>query len=150
MRSSPPCGILAPTMRDVRRSALLPYSTAQVYGLVADVERYPEFLPWCTEARIRSARHARARERTCARELHDAKPPGAGPLDDDEPRRGALRPARGSLGLCADRRRGHARGPLDAVRDSRPARRARARARLRGRLQPPGRRLRAPRAPGLR
>jgi ribosome-associated toxin RatA of RatAB toxin-antitoxin module len=39
-------------MRDVRRSALLPYAASQVYGLVADVERYPEFLPWCTEARI--------------------------------------------------------------------------------------------------
>ncbi len=39
-------------MRDVRRSALLPYTPAQVYGLVADVERYPEFLPWCTGARI--------------------------------------------------------------------------------------------------
>ncbi len=39
-------------MRDVRRSALLPYTPAQVYGLVADVERYPEFLPWCTTARI--------------------------------------------------------------------------------------------------
>lgn len=39
-------------MRDVRRSALLPYAPAQVYGLVADVERYPEFLPWCTGARI--------------------------------------------------------------------------------------------------
>ena len=39
-------------MRDVRRSAILPYSTMQVYGLVADVERYPEFLPWCSEARI--------------------------------------------------------------------------------------------------
>jgi ribosome-associated toxin RatA of RatAB toxin-antitoxin module len=39
-------------MRDVRRSALLPYSAPEVYGLVADVERYPEFLPWCTEARI--------------------------------------------------------------------------------------------------
>jgi ribosome-associated toxin RatA of RatAB toxin-antitoxin module len=39
-------------MRDIRRSALLPYAPAQVYGLVADVERYPEFLPWCTSARI--------------------------------------------------------------------------------------------------
>jgi ribosome-associated toxin RatA of RatAB toxin-antitoxin module len=39
-------------MREVRRSALLPYAPNQVYGLVADVERYPEFLPWCTEARI--------------------------------------------------------------------------------------------------
>jgi len=39
-------------MRDIRRSALLPYAPTQVYGLVADVERYPEFLPWCTAARI--------------------------------------------------------------------------------------------------
>jgi ribosome-associated toxin RatA of RatAB toxin-antitoxin module len=39
-------------MREVRRSALLPYSAEQLYGLVADVERYPEFLPWCTESRI--------------------------------------------------------------------------------------------------
>lgn len=39
-------------MREVRRSALLPYPAPQVYGLVADVERYPEFLPWCTEATI--------------------------------------------------------------------------------------------------
>lgn len=39
-------------MRDVRRSALLPFAPSQVYGLVADVERYPEFLPWCTSARI--------------------------------------------------------------------------------------------------
>ena len=39
-------------MREVRRSALLPYAVQQVYGLVADVERYPEFLPWCTDATI--------------------------------------------------------------------------------------------------
>ena len=39
-------------MREVRRSALLPYSAGQMYGLVTDVERYPEFLPWCNDARI--------------------------------------------------------------------------------------------------
>jgi ribosome-associated toxin RatA of RatAB toxin-antitoxin module len=39
-------------MREVRRSALLPYTASQMYGLVTDVERYPEFLPWCNEARI--------------------------------------------------------------------------------------------------
>ncbi|MGQ0429343.1 MAG: type II toxin-antitoxin system RatA family toxin [Gammaproteobacteria bacterium] len=39
-------------MREVRRCALLPYSAGQMYGLVADVLRYPEFLPWCTGARI--------------------------------------------------------------------------------------------------
>ena len=32
----------------------LPYSAAQMYALVADVQRYPEFLPWNTAARIRS------------------------------------------------------------------------------------------------
>ncbi|HEX9708294.1 MAG TPA: type II toxin-antitoxin system RatA family toxin [Steroidobacteraceae bacterium] len=39
-------------MRDVRRSALLPYTAAQMYALVTDVERYPEFLPWCTSSLI--------------------------------------------------------------------------------------------------
>lgn len=39
-------------MREVRRSALLPYTAAQIYALVADVERYPEFLPWCTDATV--------------------------------------------------------------------------------------------------
>ncbi len=29
-----------------------PYSPHQLYALVADVERYPEFLPWCRAARI--------------------------------------------------------------------------------------------------
>lgn len=32
----------------------LPYSAQQMYDLVADVARYPEFLPWCSAARIRS------------------------------------------------------------------------------------------------
>lgn len=31
----------------------LPYRADQLFDLVADVERYPEFLPWCTGARIR-------------------------------------------------------------------------------------------------
>ncbi len=29
------------------------YSPEQLYALVADVERYPEFLPWCIAARVR-------------------------------------------------------------------------------------------------
>lgn len=33
---------------------MLPYSAQQMYDLVADVERYPEFLPWNSAARIRS------------------------------------------------------------------------------------------------
>ncbi len=39
-------------MPQVRRSALLPYSAAQVFDIVRDIERYPEFLPWCSAARI--------------------------------------------------------------------------------------------------
>ena len=31
----------------------LPYGADQLYDLVADVERYPEFLPWCIAARNR-------------------------------------------------------------------------------------------------
>ncbi|KPA22662.1 Ribosome association toxin RatA [Shimia sp. SK013] len=32
----------------------LPYSAQQMYDLVADVAAYPQFLPWCSAARIRS------------------------------------------------------------------------------------------------
>lgn len=32
---------------------VLPYRPEQLYDLVADVEKYPEFLPWCIGARIR-------------------------------------------------------------------------------------------------
>lgn len=36
-----------------QETRFLPYTPAQVYDLVADVERYPEFLPWCVACRIR-------------------------------------------------------------------------------------------------
>jgi ribosome-associated toxin RatA of RatAB toxin-antitoxin module len=45
------------TVRTVERSLLLPYSPGQMYALVNDVARYPEFLPGCTAARI--VEHAR-------------------------------------------------------------------------------------------
>lgn len=32
----------------------LPYSREQLFDLVADVGRYPEFLPWCVGTRVRS------------------------------------------------------------------------------------------------
>ena len=32
---------------------VLPYTPEQVFDLVADIERYPEFLPWCTAVRVR-------------------------------------------------------------------------------------------------
>lgn len=31
---------------------MLPYTAEQLFALVADVERYPEFLPWCIGAHI--------------------------------------------------------------------------------------------------
>ncbi len=33
---------------------LVPYSPQQLYALVADVGKYPKFLPWCVGARVRS------------------------------------------------------------------------------------------------
>lgn len=33
---------------------VVPYSPAQMFDLVADVARYPEFLPWCVGAKIRT------------------------------------------------------------------------------------------------
>jgi len=30
----------------------LPYTAEQMFALVADVEKYPEFLPWCLSSRI--------------------------------------------------------------------------------------------------
>jgi len=42
-------------MTSVQRSALVPYPPAVMYALVADIERYPQFLPWCSAARIDSA-----------------------------------------------------------------------------------------------
>ena len=41
-------------MRNVSRSALVPYSADQMYALVEDFLAYPEFLPWCTGATLHS------------------------------------------------------------------------------------------------
>ena len=41
-------------MRKVNKSALVPYSAADMYALVNDVERYPEFLPWCRGSKVLS------------------------------------------------------------------------------------------------
>lgn len=39
----------------VNRFAIVPYRPEQMYALVADVERYPSFLPWCRSASCRPA-----------------------------------------------------------------------------------------------
>lgn len=49
-------------MTTIKKSALLPYSAAQMYALVDDIESYPKFLPWCKDARVfsRSAAEVQA------------------------------------------------------------------------------------------
>ncbi len=39
-------------MREVTRSALVPLPAERLYALIVDIERYPEFVPGCTLARI--------------------------------------------------------------------------------------------------
>ena len=39
-------------MRHVERSALVPYTPSQMFALVADIERYPEFVPWVSGAEL--------------------------------------------------------------------------------------------------
>ena len=36
----------------VQKSALVTFSTAQMFALVDEIERYPEFLPWCGGTRL--------------------------------------------------------------------------------------------------
>jgi coenzyme Q-binding protein COQ10 len=42
-----------PTHHETRN---LPYTAQQMYDLVADVGKYPQFLPWCAAARVRRTR----------------------------------------------------------------------------------------------
>lgn len=41
-------------MREVKRSALVNYSPAQMFALVEDFESYPQFLPWVSAAKLLS------------------------------------------------------------------------------------------------
>jgi len=41
-------------MREVKRSALINKPPAEVFALINDIESYPQFLPWCTHARVLS------------------------------------------------------------------------------------------------
>ena len=41
-------------MREIMRSALVGHSAERLYELINDVERYPEFLPWCVRAAVES------------------------------------------------------------------------------------------------
>src|SRR3984893_12397695 len=41
-------------MREVKRSALVSNPPAELFALINDIESYPQFLPWCTHARVQS------------------------------------------------------------------------------------------------
>jgi ribosome-associated toxin RatA of RatAB toxin-antitoxin module len=41
-------------MRELKRSALVAQPPARLFALISDVERYPQFVPGCTFARIES------------------------------------------------------------------------------------------------
>jgi ribosome-associated toxin RatA of RatAB toxin-antitoxin module len=40
------------SMKTVRKSVLIWYSANEMFDLVTDVMKYPEFLPWCDRAKI--------------------------------------------------------------------------------------------------
>jgi ribosome-associated toxin RatA of RatAB toxin-antitoxin module len=39
-------------MKEVKRSALVPYAAEQIFALVEDIESYPQFLPWVSAAKV--------------------------------------------------------------------------------------------------
>ena len=39
-------------MSSIEKSVLVPHSAKSMFALVADIESYPEFLPWCGGSRI--------------------------------------------------------------------------------------------------
>jgi coenzyme Q-binding protein COQ10 len=39
-------------MTAYKEKVVLPYTPRQMFDMVADVERYPEFLPWCVGSRV--------------------------------------------------------------------------------------------------
>jgi ribosome-associated toxin RatA of RatAB toxin-antitoxin module len=41
-------------MREVKRSALVSQPPSKLFALINDIESYPQFLPWCTHARVES------------------------------------------------------------------------------------------------
>ena len=45
-------------MTRISKKADVKYSANQMYALVNDIENYPDFLPWCTDANIISSNEA--------------------------------------------------------------------------------------------
>ena len=72
-------------MREVKRSALISETPARMYALINDIERYPEFVPWCTAARAVSRT-----EKEVVAEMHIRR----GPLKAEFTTRNLLEPDR--------------------------------------------------------
>ena len=41
-------------MKQINRSAIVPFSAQQMFALVDDIESYPQFLPWCCATTVHS------------------------------------------------------------------------------------------------
>lgn len=39
-------------VREIRKSVVVAHRAEEMFGLVNDVESYPQFLPWCASARV--------------------------------------------------------------------------------------------------
>lgn len=48
-------------MASIDRSALVPYSAAEMFKLVDDIESYHTFLPWCKSSKVLSRDHDEVR-----------------------------------------------------------------------------------------
>lgn len=59
-------------MPAINKSALVPYSAAEMYALVNDIESYADFLPWCGSAKLlsRDADEVRAEIQIAHGSLH--------------------------------------------------------------------------------
>jgi ribosome-associated toxin RatA of RatAB toxin-antitoxin module len=58
-------------MRSLHRNALVPYTPAEMFDLVNDIEAYPQFLPWCRSAHVlhRDEKQIRATLKVAKRSL---------------------------------------------------------------------------------
>ncbi|KAF9259479.1 hypothetical protein L218DRAFT_874571 [Marasmius fiardii PR-910] len=53
--SSPPFSPLKSDVQKYSESKIFPYTTRQLFDVVADVSLYPKFIPFCTECRVLSS-----------------------------------------------------------------------------------------------
>lgn len=72
-------------MRDLTRSALIGKPPEHIFALINDIEAYPDFLPWCTHAKVESR---------SAREIVATLGVRSGPLRTEFTTRNTLEPMR--------------------------------------------------------